>query len=54
MFHWPQITMIVLFAITGTVSLVQHGQPRTPHSFPVMLFSIVIEVWILVAGGFFG
>ncbi len=54
MFHWPQITMIVIFAIAGTVSIIEHGKPKGNHSMFTMLISIALEVWILSAGGFFG
>lgn len=54
MMHWPQITMIVLFAIAGTVSIIEHGKPKGNYNMFVMGFSIALELFILIQGGFFG
>lgn len=50
---WPQITFIVLFAISGTITLLNHGKPRENYNFWVWLIAFFIELWLLNAGGFF-
>jgi soluble lytic murein transglycosylase-like protein len=51
---WPQITVIILFAIGLGVELAKHGKPRTgKHSFWWSLFGNVITIWLLWCGGFF-
>ena len=50
----PQIVMIVLLAISGTVSLLYHGKPRPNWNFWHWVFSAVIWTLILWWGGFFG
>ncbi len=50
---WPQITMIVLIAMSLTIALIKDGQPRENYSFWTVLISLAIEVEVLYAGGFF-
>lgn len=50
---WPQITFIILFAISGTVTLLNHGKPREPFNFWVWLLAFAIELTLLIQGGFF-
>jgi hypothetical protein len=50
----PQIIMIVLIAISGTVTLVNHGKPRENWNFGVWLFAAAVEIGLLIWGGFFG
>lgn len=52
--RWPQITMIVIFAMSIGISMVQHGNPQPPKNFWISLLSAAIELGILIAGGFFG
>lgn len=49
---WPQIVVIILFTITATISLAQHGQPKGNWNFLATLFDIIIMCWLLGAGGF--
>jgi len=51
--HWPQITMIVLAAIAGTVALLQHGKPKE-YNFWHWSSAAAIEFALMYAGGFFG
>lgn len=51
---WPQITLIVLLALSGGMSLAKDGRPRYPYSFGWWLVSAAITVGLLYAGGFFG
>ena len=50
----PQIIMIVLLAMSGTVTLLKHGKPREDYSFPVWGLSCAISVGLMYWGGFFG
>ena len=52
--RWPQITMIVIFAMGLGISMVQHGKPQPPTNFWVRLLATAIDLGILIAGGFFG
>lgn len=49
---WPQWTMAVLTVIALLLAANEHGKPRSPHSFPVSLVSVFIQVFVLYAGGF--
>lgn len=49
----PQITMIVLIAIGGTITLLGHGSPKGTHNFFSWVFAAAIEIGILYWGGFF-
>jgi hypothetical protein len=53
--HWPQITMIVLFAINISVRLALHTLPHTDKKevFATLL-GTVINIVILYCGGFWG
>ena len=47
------IVLAILFINIG-VALVTDGKPRTgKHSFMTTFISVVIQIWILYAGGFF-
>ena len=51
----PQIIMIVLLGMDVGMHLVKHGEPRTDHfSFPIALISAILEIGLLMWGGFFG
>lgn len=51
---WPQITLIVLSAISLGVHLVKHGQPKDEnYNVVVHLISIAITYSLLYAGDFF-
>ena len=53
--HTPQIIMIILLAIQGTVFLLKHGEPKdSRYSFPAWIVSTAIYVSLLYWGGFFG
>lgn len=50
----PQIIMIVLLAMSGTMSLMYHGKQRPPYNFWLWLFVTPLNVGLLYWGGFFG
>jgi choline-glycine betaine transporter len=50
----PQIILIVLVAIAGTITLMNHGKPRPDYSFPAWILGAGIELGLLYWGGFFG
>lgn len=50
---WQAITFIVLFAISGTVTLIQHGKDKGKYNFGVWLIAFSIELYLLLSGGFF-
>lgn len=51
---WPQITIIVLVALSVGINLALHGKPRTgTHSVWVGLFGAALTVVPLYYGGFF-
>lgn len=52
--NWPQITIIVLWAISLLISAKEDGKPKTGHhSFWVVAISCAINFAILYCGGFF-
>lgn len=51
---WPQITMIVLLALSLGVNLADHGKPKDgEHNFTHSLVSVAIFSTLLYCGGFF-
>lgn len=50
---WPQIAMIALMAAGGTIYLVKHGEDKGTFNFFTWLVAAALELWILIAGGFF-
>ena len=51
---WPQITLIVLAAMSFAIHLAKSGKPRTDKYSPGMaLFITFVEFGLLYAGGFF-
>ena len=54
-FHWPQITMIVLGAMSLGIHVARNGERRTDsYGAFGMLFTVVLEFWLMYEGGFFG
>lgn len=52
---WPQWTYVGLFAFNVVMGAVLDGQPKTGnHSAGVSLVAVVMAVFILISGGFFG
>ena len=51
--HWQQITMIVLWAIGGTVTLIKHGKPKGNFNIGLWIIAFGIEFVILYSAGFF-
>lgn len=49
----PQIIILVLFSLGLLASAHLHGKERTPHNFWASFFAVIIEVSILIWGGFF-
>ena len=50
----PQIIMIVIFSISLTLSMLDHGKPKTgKESFFAALVNTAITVGLLIWGGFF-
>lgn len=53
--HWPQITVIVMFAMGFAINLERHGKPKTDnYSVGISIVSIFINIVLLYCGGFFG
>lgn len=51
----PQIIMIALLGMNLGMHMVKHGEPREgTYSFPIQLVSTLMEIGLLVWGGFFG
>ncbi len=51
--RWPQIAVIVLYALSLGITLSKDGQPQPPYNFWTSLLGIGIQVGLLIAGGFF-
>jgi hypothetical protein len=49
-----QLIWIILTTISGTLTLVFHGKPRKPASFPRWVSTAAIHIGLLYWGGFFG
>lgn len=52
--HTPQIVLIVLMAISGTIHLLRHGQRRENYNFGVWVLDASLFMGLLYWGGFFG
>jgi len=53
--NWPQIILIIWMAMRVGISLTKHGEPKNGEtSFWVTAISVIIIVFILYKGGFFG
>jgi len=50
---WQAITFIVLYAISGTIFMIKHGQPRPNFNFGYWLIAFGIEFVLLYSAGFF-
>ena len=50
----PQIILIVLIAMSGTVVLLNHGKPRPHSNFPIWCVAASVQVGLMYWGGFFG
>lgn len=50
---WPQITWVVLVALSLGIHAAKHGQPRDPYNFGLSVISAVLAAGLLYAGGFF-
>ena len=51
---WPQITYIVLVAMSLGLTMAKHGQPRTDnHNAWTSLLALAIVMPLLYFGGFF-
>lgn len=51
--NWPQITFLVLIAMSFGLTIAQLGKPRPPYSFWGFTIPAAIELWLLYMGGFF-
>lgn len=52
--RWPQITMIILLAVSLGINLANDGKPKDEkYSFGITVISTIIQVFILKAEGFF-
>ena len=50
----PQIIMIALLGMGLGMHMIKHGEPREgTYSFPIQLVATLIEISLLVWGGFF-
>ena len=50
--EWPQITAIILFAMSGAINLAKDGEPKGNYSFVEYLFGLAIWLVIFYFGGF--
>lgn len=51
----PQIIMIALLGMDLGMHMVKNGEPREgTYSFPIQLVATLMEIGLLVWGGFFG
>lgn len=50
---WPQITYLVLMALSLGVHLAKHGQPAPQYNILRSLLAISIVLTVLTFGGFF-
>lgn len=50
----PQIIMIALFAVSGTITLLNHNEDRGKYNFWVWMVSLALHTGLLYWGGFFG
>ncbi len=52
--RWPQIVFAGLMFINLGIALVKHGEPKEEkYNFFITLISVLLDFWILKAGGFF-
>lgn len=51
---WPQITLLVLMAMSLGMALAKDGEPKGNWSFGWSCVSTAISAGLLYAGGFFG
>jgi hypothetical protein len=50
----PQISMVILLALSLGVNLAEHGKPKTgKYNVIYPIISSAILLWILIEGGFF-
>ena len=54
---WPQITLIVLFALSWMMTLASHGEPKTglaaKNDIGLTTAAVALYSWLLWCGGFF-
>jgi hypothetical protein len=51
--HWQQVTLIILWAIGGSLHLFNHGESKGEYNFGYWLISFAISFTIIYTGGFF-
>ena len=51
--EWPQVTYIVLSALTGISYAAMHGKPRGNYNYFDWVISAAVTYWLLIFGGFF-
>lgn len=53
--QWPQLVYLALMFLTLGIELSKHGETYTlKHNFWIYLIEIVLQIFILKIGGFFG
>jgi hypothetical protein len=53
--HWPQITFVVMGALGIGIHLAKNGQPKIEnYNGLLQIVLVIVELWILYCGGFFG
>jgi hypothetical protein len=52
--HWPQITVICLYAASVTRGIIKHGQSDGDVNAFASIIGAAVSVGLLWAGGFFG
>lgn len=53
-FHWPQITILILYGLQLLIGAAEHGKPKTgENNLFVSIIAVALSFWILWSGGFF-
>ena len=50
---WPQYAFLGLLCFSAGVQLIKHGDEHPDYNFFMFCISVAIEMWLLIAGGFF-
>lgn len=51
--YWPQFVILGLMFVALGINLAKDGEERSPHSFFWTLIAVLLEMFVLSAGGFF-
>lgn len=51
--HWPQITVAILYVFELGYVLANHGKQRPNYNFWLTSGNTAIGIWLMISGGFF-